>query len=459
MKRNNLQVDSSLSDQLRDKKLLDEAQAIGKLGGWELDLETGELYWTAETYRLHDTSPEEFNPTVDAGVGYYLPESRIRLEKALDLAINQGIGYDLFLETHTTKGRLIYVRTTCKVTLDERGKAKKLTGIFQDISSIKRLESIFHSYKYSVDQHSLVSVTNKAGKIIYVNDLFCEVSGYKEKELLGADHKILNSGHHPKGYFKEMYQLLMTGEVWKGEIKNKTKSGTYYWVDTTIIPLRDEQNKIYQYMSIRSDVTAKKAAESALLESQRLNAIGEMASSVAHDFNNSLQAIIGNLEVAKLVSNDQRSVLKYLSLIEEVAFNVKDRVKSLQGFGKPEARLNHSDPIVADDQLKAAVKELEPVWKGQAQKEGISVEVELKMYSDSSRIHMSKGDFKNIIYNLMKNSVEAFESLGKITLTTSILGDNYVLRFKDDGCGMPADVVEKAFIPFYSTKTFEVGRA
>lgn len=131
-------MDHGLKNQklLITSQLLEESQKIAKVGGWELDLLSGDLFWTAETYRIHDTSPEEFNPTVDAGVSYFLPESKQKIKAALDAAINHGIGYDLELETYTTKGRKIDVRTTCIVTLLE-GKAIKLMGIFQDISGYK----------------------------------------------------------------------------------------------------------------------------------------------------------------------------------------------------------------------------------------------------------------------------------------------------------------------------------
>jgi diguanylate cyclase (GGDEF)-like protein/PAS domain S-box-containing protein len=120
-------------------QLLQESQKVAKVGGWELNLETGLLYWTAETYHIHETTPEEFDPTVDAGVHYFLPDSREIISLALDQAINNGIGYDLELETLTTKGRKIDVRTTCNVT-QENGKASRLTGIFQDISDQKAIQ-------------------------------------------------------------------------------------------------------------------------------------------------------------------------------------------------------------------------------------------------------------------------------------------------------------------------------
>ena len=120
-------------------QLLQESQKVAKVGGWELNLETGLLFWTEETYHIHETTPEEFDPSVDAGVHYFLPDSREKISLALDQAINNGIGYDLELETLTTKGRTIDIRTTCNVT-QENGKAIRLTGIFQDISDQKAIQ-------------------------------------------------------------------------------------------------------------------------------------------------------------------------------------------------------------------------------------------------------------------------------------------------------------------------------
>lgn len=132
-------------EQATTSRLLNEFQKIAKVGGWELDVVTGHLFWTLETYHLHDTSPEEFTPSVDAGVSYFLPESRQIITDALEAAIHHGKGYDLELETLTAKGRKIDVRTTCSVTQEE-GKTVKLTGIFQDISdqksSQRQLESV-----------------------------------------------------------------------------------------------------------------------------------------------------------------------------------------------------------------------------------------------------------------------------------------------------------------------------
>jgi diguanylate cyclase (GGDEF)-like protein/PAS domain S-box-containing protein len=152
-------------------QLLNQSQKVARVGGWELDLKSGNLFWTDETYRLHDTSPEEFNPTVDAGISYFLPESQTIISKALDAAINHCVGYDLELDALTTNGRKIDVRTTCIVT-QEDGIAVRLTGIFQDISEHKdiqrkleltnlNLAQVNEALKHTAHYDSLTALPNR----------------------------------------------------------------------------------------------------------------------------------------------------------------------------------------------------------------------------------------------------------------------------------------------------------
>lgn len=114
------------------------------------------------------------------------------------------------------------------------------------------------SARYALDQHSLVSVTDLDGTIIYVNDKFCQVSGYSEKELLGSKHNILNSGAKPKSYWKNMYDTVLSGVVWRDEVKNRAKGGHYYWVDTTIVPNYDNNQNVIGFTSVRTDISKQK---------------------------------------------------------------------------------------------------------------------------------------------------------------------------------------------------------
>lgn len=113
----------------------------------------------------------------------------------------------------------------------------------------------------------IIAGTDAAGKIIYANDRFCQISGYSREELLGNTHSILNSGYHPKEFFTQMWKTIGSGEVWRNQVRNKRKNGEYYWVDARIFPIFDENGKIKQYLALRYDITSQKAVESAFRES------------------------------------------------------------------------------------------------------------------------------------------------------------------------------------------------
>ncbi|MCT2535895.1 PAS domain S-box protein [Aquibacillus koreensis] len=168
-------------------------------------------------------------------------------------------------------GSYYWVDTTIVPFLTADGKPHQYLAIRKEITEHKRVVNELKKsveelvdIKFALDESSIVAITDRRGRITYVNDQFVRVSKYSREELIGNTHNIINSGFHPRSFFKDLWRTIGTGKVWKGEIKNQAKDGNYYWVDTTIVPFLDEDGKPYQYLSIRFDITKRKKVEEEL---------------------------------------------------------------------------------------------------------------------------------------------------------------------------------------------------
>ncbi len=176
-------------------------------------------------------------------------------------------------------------RTGCEIPVSQvilahkstEGKVEYFSTILRDITESKATELALRNslkqlsdIKFALDRAAIVAITDERGIINYANDNFCQISKYSRAELIGQNHRLIKSGYHPKEFFQNLWQTILAGQVWQGEIKNKAKDGTYYWVDTTIVPLLSEDGKPSQYLSIRVDITSRKEAEAKLIETTHL---------------------------------------------------------------------------------------------------------------------------------------------------------------------------------------------
>jgi two-component system, NarL family, sensor histidine kinase NreB len=175
------------------------------------------------------------------------------------------------IKNRAKDGSEYWVDTTIVPFLDEEKKPYQYLAIRTEVTEYKKVVEELKSsmqelvdLKFALDESSIVAITDEKGIIKYVNEKFCQISGYSRGELLGKDHCIVNSGFHPQEFFKEMWKTIGSGDTWQGEIRNRAKDGSIYWVDTTIVPFLKENGKPYQYLSIRYEVTERKRVEEEL---------------------------------------------------------------------------------------------------------------------------------------------------------------------------------------------------
>lgn len=329
---------------------------------------------------------------------------------------------------------------------------------FRDATA-KELENI----KHALDEHAIVAVTDAQGKITYVNDKFCAISKYPREELLGQDHRIINSGYHPKSFIRNLWQTIMAGRVWKGELRNRAKDGSIYWVDTTIVPFLGADGLPFQFVAIRADITQRKEAEETLRQSQKLESLGVLAGGIAHDFNNLLTSIMGNADLAQITlseDNPARPFLDQIGLAAQKAAGLTHQMLAYAGKG-------HF--LLTEVDLNVLVKEMAQLVHVSISKK---VTIRYDLAPDLPCVSADPSQLQQVVLNLVTNASEAIgdEGGGVITIRTTHqdLDDAYVahadlalplvpgrhitVEVVDSGCGMSREVIARIFDPFFTTK-------
>lgn len=320
--------------------------------------------------------------------------------------------------------------------------------------------------KYALDQAAIVAATDPRGTITYVNSKFCEISGYSALELLGQNHRIINSGTHPTGFFREMWGEISAGRVWRGEICNRTKLGKLYWVDTTIVPFVGEDKRPYQYLSIRHDITALKLAEQTILQQQerlvaasKLSALGELSSALTHEINNPLGVILGRCEMMRaLVQSGDATIPELARMVEQVESTgkrIEKIVRSMRAFARGEE--SESLRTVSLGDLISEAKDLVLV---RFRSYGIELREELQ----DVQIECRQTQVLQVLVNLLNNAFDAVAKrenpwvLVKSSIARNSGGvESVYLQIQDSGPGIPDPVAKKLFTPFFSTKDVQYG--
>lgn len=335
--------------------------------------------------------------------------------------------------------------------------------IILDTEALERSLKELADIRFALDQSTIVAITDQRGIINFVNDEFCRISKYSRDELLGQDHRIINSGFHPKDFIRDLWTTIAAGQVWKGELRNRAKDDTIYWVDTTIVPFLNADGKPYQYVAIRHDITQLKLAEekirqqaAELQRAAQLSLIGEMAAGLAHEVKNPLAGIQGAVDI----------------LIRRRAANDPER-EALEGVRHEVQRIDATVRALLD---RARPRSVTPARTSLTEVTGRAVELARaqvvgKQAFDKSRIQFEPPahdivlsidplQIEDAVLNLVINAIEAIENDGHVNVSIRSaenpndedLADEAVVEVTDNGRGIDEEDLKKIFNPFF-TKT------
>ena len=284
-------VAKNITEEKKLRELNSEVGRLLKIGGWEFDIVNETLYWSNEVHQLHKTDPNSFLPSLYTAINFYRADFRQTVSLNLEECIKTGESFDFEAVIVTAEKKELWVRAYGNSEFVD-GKCKRLYGSFQDIHQQKlaaiELEKSLNAlkdYKFSLDQSAIISFTDKKGVITSVNNNFCNISKYKREEIVGKTHRIINSHYHSKEVFSDLWKTIASGNVWRGELKNKGKDGSYFWVDTTIVPFLNKKKKPTQYLAIRFDITERKKAEQRVIKSnERFEKVTEATNDTIWDW-------------------------------------------------------------------------------------------------------------------------------------------------------------------------------
>lgn len=335
----------------------------------------------------------------------------------------------------------------------------QLVSVVRDVTDQKRAQERLALLAAAMEQAAEDIIITDANSLIqYVNPAFEVTTGYASDEVVGKPMSVLSSGKHDPAFYKELYSTLARGEVWSGRFTNRAKNGRLILQDATIVAIRDSEGRSRGYVSARRDVTRQVELETQVEQSQRMQAIGTLAGGIAHDFNNVLAAVIGYTGLALARKDNPAETVAYLKQVLRAAQRAAALTRQILAFSR--GLPDDARPVQVQAQLEEALKLVRATIPS-------SIEVQLQSETQAN-VRVAPGDLERIIINLCSNAslaIGATPGQIRIGLEEVLLDGSsaelrgglnpgrYVrLSVADDGCGMPSEVKQRLFEPFFTTR-------
>jgi two-component system sensor histidine kinase/response regulator len=329
-----------------------------------------------------------------------------------------------------------------------------LSRLIQELVAERELQRHkLDNLKFALDEHAIVSITDIDGNITYANDRFCDISGYTRQELVGRNHRIVRSAQHSPAIYQEMWETIASGKVWHGELCNRAKGGTLYWVAATIVPLLDAHGTPQEYIAIRTDITEQKRSEQALAVSRDAaeaasRAKSEFLANMSHEIRTPMNGVIGMTDLALDTALDEEQ-REYLNVVRSSAHSLLVIINDILDFSKIEAGHLSIEHISFD--LRRTLAETLKTMAPRVHDKSLELACEIAP-EVPSRVIGDPGRLRQVLVNLLGNAVK-FTHQGSIVVSVeplrSTAGDAVLqITVKDSGIGIAADKLEIIFDAF-----------
>lgn len=402
---------------------------------------------------------KEFNSRKMKWSDVIVEEDLKTVSESFRKALKTGKSYVREYRIKTKDGSTRWIQDRGQIVHNNGGELESVSGVFFDITERKQVEKERGLLATAIEQAAeSVIISARPGTIQYVNPAFEQLSGFTRKEIVGKNFRILKSDRHDESFYKEMWDVISSGEIWSGHITNRMKDNTLCEFETKISPVRDSSGEVVNFVSVSRDVTQEVALQAQLQQTQKMQAIGTLAGGIAHDFNNILAAVIGYTEIA--IADVEKGGLLHDNLKEvlKAGERAKDLVNQILTFSR------QSEQDLKPIKVELIVKEVLKLIRASLPAT-IAIDQDLKsnaaVLGDYTKIHQ-------VLMNLCTNAAHAMRKKGgvlSVSLADVELDADYAakhfdikpglylkLSVRDTGQGISSDLLGQIFDPFFTTK-------
>jgi PAS domain S-box-containing protein len=359
-------------------------------------------------------------------------------------------------------GAKVYHNTIKIPYLESAAGSSGMIGICRDLTKRMEMEQEMRRLAVAVEQSTeSIMITDVDGGILYVNAAFEQTTGYSAEETVGQRPSILKSGKHSGEFYGKLWKTISSGKTWEGRFTNRNKNGNLFEAEAVIYPIRDADDKVLNYVAISRDITQEAAIEKHLRQQQKMNAVGELAGGVSHDFNNILTAILGYVALCMNSVDEESKTYTYLSEIVKAGDRATKLVRQILTFSRQEEQQFHSldlQPIIEDSlslvqtTMRKSIKLVQEIDPQCGSILGDTTQLQQVMVNlCTNAVHaMGKDDPGTLTVRLRQVDLSAKDVEEQVTDLDP--GRYACITVSDTGCGMPPEVMERIFEPYFTTK-------